>query len=616
MITLSRDLPDRIIASSDVRWRHLVVKNENFAIALALSAMVFLPLMEMLFRATLHKGIAGATLLTQHLTLIVGMLGAMAAAREHRLFAVSTLSQVLSGRVSMFAQLASSFFAAIISAFLCGASMQFVLAEKQGGVILAYGIPVWAVQLILPFGFAVITLRLLERMRHSGIGWRGIVLLCAATVAFAVLVPINPQHMVVPAMCGLIAATLLGAPVFAAIGGAALILFWGNSLPIASIPLDHYRLVVNPSLPAIPLFTLAGYLLAESGASRRLVRVLTSLTGHMRGGPAIVTALLCAFFTSMTGASGVTILALGGLLMPILLTARYPEKSALGLLTAAGSLGLLFAPCLPLLLYAVIAHIPIRDMFLGGLLPGVLLTVATAWWGFCQERPDAVLKKFSYSEARCAINDAKWELMLPAVACGALFTGYATPVEAAAVTVLYALIVEVLIYRDLHVTRDLPRVMAECGLVVGGVLLVMGLALGLTNYLVDAELPVRATEWVTGTIHSPWLFLLALNVSLLFMGSLMEVFSAIIVLVPLLAPLGKAYGIDPVHLGIIFLANLELGYLTPPLGMNLFLASYRFGKPFPEVCRSIVPIFFVLLTGVALITYMPWLTTALLSRAH
>lgn len=616
MITLSRDLPDRIISSSDVRWRHLVVKNENFAIALALSAMVFLPLMEMLFRATLHKGIAGATLLTQHLTLIVGMLGAMAAAREHRLFAVSTLSQVLSGRVRTFAQLASSFFAAIISAFLCGASFQFVLAEKQGGVILAYGIPVWAVQFILPFGFAVITLRLLERMRHSGIGWRGIVLLCAATTALALLVPFSPQNMIVPAMCGLIAATLLGAPVFAAIGGAALILFWGNSLPIASIPLDHYRLVVNPSLPAIPLFTLAGYLLAEGGASRRLVRVLTSLTGHMRGGPAIVTALLCAFFTSMTGASGVTILALGGLLMPILLTARYPEKSALGLLTASGSLGLLFAPCLPLLLYAVIAHIPIRDMFLGGLLPGVLLTVATAWWGFCQERPDAVLKKFSYSEARCAINDAKWELMLPAVACGALFTGYATPVEAAAVTVLYALIVEVLIYRDLHVTRDLPRVMAECGLVVGGVLLVMGLALGLTNYLVDAELPVRATEWVTGTIHSPWLFLLALNVSLLVMGSLMEVFSAIIVLVPLLAPLGKAYGIDPVHLGIIFLANLELGYLTPPLGMNLFLASYRFGKPFPEVCRSIVPIFFVLLTGVALITYLPWLTTALLGRAH
>ena len=616
MITLSRDLPDRIISSSDVRWRHLVVKNENFAIALALSAMVFLPLMEMLFRATLHKGIAGATLLTQHLTLIVGMLGAMAAAREHRLFAVSTLSQVLSGRVSKFAQLASSFFAAIISAFLCGASFQFVLAEKQGGVILAYGIPVWAVQFILPFGFAVITLRLLERMRHSGIGWRGIVLLCAATTALALLVPFSPQNMIVPAMCGLIAATLLGAPVFAAIGGAALILFWGNSLPIASIPLDHYRLVVNPSLPAIPLFTLAGYLLAEGGASRRLVRVLTSLTGHLRGGPAIVTALLCAFFTSMTGASGVTILALGGLLMPILLTARYPEKSALGLLTASGSLGLLFAPCLPLLLYAVIAHIPIRDMFLGGLLPGVLLTVATAWWGFCQERPDAVLKKFSYSEARCAINDAKWELMLPAVACGALFTGYATPVEAAAVTVLYALIVEVLIYRDLHVTRDLPRVMAECGLVVGGVLLVMGLALGLTNYLVDAELPVRATEWVTGTIHAPWLFLLTLNVSLLVMGSLMEVFSAIIVLVPLLAPLGKAYGIDPVHLGIIFLANLELGYLTPPLGMNLFLASYRFGKPFPEVCRSIVPIFFVLLTGVALITYMPWLTTALLGRAH
>ena len=616
MITWSGVPPKQIVVLNGVRWRCLVVNGENFAVALALTAMVVLPLMEMFLRATLHIGIAGATSITQHLTLIVGMLGAAAAAREHRLFAVSTLPQFLSGRARKLALLASSFCAAIISAFLCGASIQFVLAEKQGGVVLAYGIPVWVVQLILPFGFAVITFRLLERMRHCEISWRRIVLLCAATITLAVLVPINPQHMVLPVMCGLIAATLLGAPVFAVIGGAAVILFWGNGVPIASIPLDHYRLVVNPSLPAIPLFTLAGYLLAEGGASRRLVRVLTSLTGHLRGGPAIVTALVCAFFTAMTGASGVTILALGGLLMPMLLAARYPEKSALGLLTGAGSLGLLFAPCLPLLLYAVIAHIPIRDMFLGGLLPGMLLMVATAWWGARQEHSDVTRKKFNYGEARCAINDAKWELLLPIVACGALFSGHATPVEASAVTALYALIVEVFIYRDLRITRDLPRVMAECGLVVGGVLLVMGLALGLTNYLVDAELPARATEWVTGTIHSPWLFLLALNCLLLVIGSLMEVFSAIIVLVPLLAPLGNAFGIDPVHLGIIFLANLELGYLTPPMGMNLFLASYRFGKPFPEVCRSIVPIFFVLLTGVVLITYMPWLTTALLGRAH
>ena len=616
MSTWSSVLPNKIASSASMGWRGLVIKSENLAITLGLIAMVVLPLAEVPLRAVLRHGLAGSSMITQHLTLIVGMLGAMAAARDRRLFAVSTLPQFLHGWTRTLALAASNFCAAVISAFLCYASSRFVLAEKQGGIVLAYGIPVWTIQLVLPLGFAVITFRLLDSMRQSGIGWRGIALLCTAAAAFAVLVPIDPQHILVPAMCGLIVATLLGAPVFAALGGAALILFWGKGVPIASIPLDHYRLVVNPSLPAIPLFTLAGYLLAEGGASRRLVRVLTGLTGHLRGGPAVVTALVCAFFTALTGASGVTILALGGLLMPMLLSARYPEKSALGLLTGAGSLGLLFAPCLPLLLYAVIASIPIRDMFLGGLMPGVLLTVATAWWGARQGQDDVPGKKFSFNEARRAINDAKWELLLPVVAFGALFSGYATPVEASAVTALYAFVVEVFIYRDLRITRDVPRVMAECGVVVGGVLLVMGLALGLTNYLVDAELPARATEWVTAAIHSQWIFLLALNAFLLVIGSLMEVFSAIIVLVPLLAPLGKAYGIDPVHLGIIFLANLELGYLTPPMGMNLFLASYRFGKPFPEVCRSIVPIFLVLLAGVVLITYMPWLTTALLGRGH
>jgi len=614
MSTCSKALPDKIAGFGSMPWRQWLTSGENFAVALGLFAMVVFPLAEVPLRAAFRHGIAGSAVITQHLTLIVGMLGAMAAARDRRLFAVSTLPQLLQGWMRRLALLASNFYAAIISAFLCYASCQFVLAEKQGSEVLAYGIPTWMVELTLPVGFAVITFRLLENARQCGIGWREIVLLCAATIGFAVLFPLNPQHMAVPALCGLLAAAVLGAPVFAAIGGAALILFWAKGVPIASIPLDQYRLVVNPSLPVIPLFTLAGYLLAEGGASRRLVRVLTSLTGHMRGGPAIATALVCAFFTAMTGASGVTILALGGLLMPMLLSARYPEKSALGLLTGAGSLGLLFAPCLPLLLYAVIAHIPIQHMFLGGLMPGILLTVATAWWGTRQEIPGITRKNFSFDEARRAIAGAKWELLLPVIACGALFSGYATPVEASAVTALYAFIVEVVVYRDLKIKRDIPRVMAECGIVVGGVLLVMGLALGLTNYLVDAQLPARVTAWVTATIRSPWVFLLALNAFLLVLGSLMEVFSAIIVLVPLLAPLGRAYGIDPVHLGIIFLANLELGYLTPPMGMNLFLASYRFRKPFPEVCRSIVPMFLVLLVGVVLITYVPWLTTALIGR--
>jgi tripartite ATP-independent transporter DctM subunit len=396
------------------------------------------------------------------------------------------------------------------------------------------------------------------------------------------------------------------------LGGAALILFWGAGQPVASISLDHYRLVTNPTLPTIPLFTMAGYFLAEGGASKRLIRVFQALVGQFRGGPAIVTALVCAFFTSFTGASGVTILALGGLLMPILLAARYSEKTALGLLTGAGSLGLLFPPCLPLILYAIIARITIEQMFLGGIVPGVLLVAMTAWWGVRQgSKEAAATKAFDAREAARALWDAKWELLLPVVALASLFGGFATPVEAAALTALYAFVVETFIYRDLKILRDVPRVMSECGLLVGGVLLILGVALGFTNYLVDAQVPMRALEWVTASIHSRWLFLLLLNVLLLIVGCLMDIFSAIVVVVPLIVPMGEAFGIDPVHLGIIFLANLELGYLTPPVGLNLFLASYRFGKPLSEVYRAAVPMLLVLLTGVLLITYLPPLTTTL-----
>jgi tripartite ATP-independent transporter DctM subunit len=464
----------------------------------------------------------------------------------------------------------------------------------------------------MPIGFGLVAARILY---YTAERWKFRALAAALTgllMLFVVRPPVAPAELVTPALIGLLAATALGSPVFATLGGAALILFWGADLPIASIPLDHYRLVINPSLPTIPLFTLAGYFLAEGGASQRLVRVFQALFGQFRGGPAIVTALVCAFFTSFTGASGVTILALGGLLMPILLTAGFPPKSALGLLTGAGSLGLLFPPCLPLILYAIVAKISIEDMFLGGVVPGILMVALTAWWGMTQgPKANATMQQFGWEEAKSAIWKAKWELLLPAVALVGLFGGIATPVEAAALTALYAWVIETFVYGDLKVFRDAPRVMTECGLLVGGVLLILGVALGFTNYLVDAQIAERAVEWVTGSIHSRWVFLLLLNLFLLIVGCLMDIFSAIVVVVPLIVPIGVAFGVDPIHLGIIFLANLELGYLTPPVGMNLFLASYRFSKPLSEVSRSIIPILLVLLAGVLCITYVPWLTTAL-----
>jgi C4-dicarboxylate transporter, DctM subunit len=585
---------------------------ENLLICCSLATMVLVPLVESALRATLNVGISGANPLVQHLTLIIGMLGGAIAARENRLLSLSTGSTFLKGRLKLSAILFSNAFGAVISFFLCAASIQFLQTEREAATTLAYGIPVWVAQLVMPVGFALVGLRLLY---HAGESWRlriGAGALATALIMLGLWPPLPPTQMVLPAIAVLLVATALGAPVFCTLGGAALILFWGDDLPIASIPLDHYRLVINPSLPTIPLFTLAGYFLAEGGASKRLVRVFQALVGQFRGGPAIVTALVCAFFTSFTGASGVTILALGGLLMPVLLSAGYTQKSSLGLLTGAGSLGLLFPPCLPLILYAIVARITIEEMFLGGIIPGVLMVAMTAWWGI-RAGPKAVEARpaFDLAEAKEAVCHAKWELLLPAVAFAGLFGGFATPVEAAALTALYAFVVETLVYRDLKIRRDVPRVMTECGLLVGGVLLILGVALGFTNYLVDAQIPSRAVDWVTGSIHSRWVFLLLLNLFLLVVGCLMDIFSAIVVVVPLIVPMGQAFGVDPVHLGIVFLANLELGYLTPPVGMNLFLSSYRFSKPLSEVYRSVVPILVVLFIGVLCITYLPALTTAL-----
>jgi C4-dicarboxylate transporter DctM subunit len=585
---------------------------ENSLVSLALAAMVLLPLLEIVLRPTLGIGISGSTALVQHLTLVVGMLGGAIAAREGRLLALSTGTILPAGRWRTVARVISGAFAAAVTVYLTVAGVQFVLTEMEAGGTLAYGIPTWLVQWILPVGFGLVAARLLW---HAGDGWRSrlaALLLAGALVWLAARPPVSPEALEVPALLALLAATLLGAPVFVTLGGAALILFWGADIPIAAVPVEHYRLVTNPSLPTIPLFTLAGYFLAEGGASRRLVRVFQALFGWFRGGPAVATALVCAFFTSFTGASGVTILALGGLLMPVLLQARYSNKAALGLLTGAGSLGLLFPPCLPLILYAIVAKVPIEQMFLGGIVPGVVLVAATAWWGMRQMPKSADSRRpFDVRDSARACWDAKWELSLPVVALASLFGGFATPVEAAALTALYAFCIETFVYRDLSLRKDAARVMAECALLVGGVLLILGVALGFTNYLIDAEVPARGVEWVTSTVHSPLLFLLLLNVFLLVVGCLMDIYSAIVVVVPLIVPIGAAYQIDPVHLGIVFLANLELGYLTPPVGMNLFLSSYRFNRPLPEVYRSIVPILVVLLVGVLLITYFPALTTTL-----
>ncbi|MDO8769979.1 MAG: TRAP transporter large permease subunit [Burkholderiaceae bacterium] len=585
---------------------------ENIVLAIVLAAMALLPLVEILLRALFQTGVSGAAAFTQHLALITGMLGAAVAAREGRLLSLSTLNSQLSGRVAALARLFTGTVAASVSALLLLASLDFVWAERAGGGKIAYGVPVWLGQVVLPIGFALILLRV---SRAAADGWPGriVALACAGAVAMAAAnsLPLNGA-LTIAALSVLLIAAVLGAPVFAILGGAALILFWHDSLPIASIPLDHYRLVVNPTLPMIPLFTLAGYFLAEGGAPRRLIRVFNALFAGLRGGAALVTVIACAFFTSFSGASGVTIIALGGMLMPLLLNAGYSEKGALGLVAGAGSLGGILPPGLPLVLYAVVAKISLDEMFLAGIVPGLLMVAMIGLWGVHLAPPAAATARpFDWQEARAALLGAKWELLLPLVAFFGLFAGFSTPVEAAALTVAYAFLIEVVVYRDLTLRHDVPRVMAECGLLVGGILLILGVALGFTNYLVDAQIPERAVTWVTGTLHSRWAFLLALNLFLLVAGCLMDIFSAIVVLVPLMVPIGLAFGVDPVHLGIVFLVNMELGYLTPPVGMNLFFTAYRFEKPLPEVFRAAFPAVVVLAVAVLLVTYLPWLSTGL-----
>jgi C4-dicarboxylate transporter, DctM subunit len=588
---------------------------ENALLAFALGAMALLPLLELVLRATVNRGIPGAASLTQHLTLVVGMAGAMIAAREGRLLAISGLPALLKGRTGALARLLSSAVAGAVAAALCYAAIEFVLSERGVGKELIHGLPVWVVQSFLPLGFGLIALRLVRRAGGRIAGSVAAACISVALVCAVVYLPLPRDAVVMIGILVLAVAIALGAPVFAALGGAALLLFWGSELPVASLPLDHYRLVVNASLPAIPLFTLAGYFLAESRAPQRLVRVFDSLLGGFRGGAAAVTVLAGAFFTAFTGASGITILALGGLLMPLLRGVGHSERSALGLVTSSGSLGVLLPPSLPLILYAVVAKVPMQQMFLGAILPGLTMGLLLLAWGRHTSGQGTVTAlpraRVDGAQVLQAVRDAKWELGLPVVAFAALFGGFATPVEAAALTALYAFIIEAWVHRDLGLRRDIPRVMVECGLLVGGVLLILGVALGFTNYLVDAQIPDRAVEWATTVLRSPWAFLAALNVFLLLVGCVMDIFSAIVVVVPIIVPVALAFGVDPVHLGIIFLANMELGYLTPLVGMNIFFASYRFGKPVLEVCGAVLPFLVVLLIGVLFITYVPWLTSVL-----
>jgi C4-dicarboxylate transporter, DctM subunit len=578
-----------------------------------LAALLLLPVGESVARLVFDRGIPGSGPFVQHLTLWVAFLGAALAAREGKLLAMAS-GEFLHGRWKEVSSVVAAAVAGAASTLLAMASWDLATIDRQAGSVIAVGVPVWIAQLVMPFAFALIALRLVWRAAAS---WRGRSLAALGIVA-GVAIGLQPQWLEgAPAWPGLlliVVATVAGGPIFAALGGVAVYMFLVEGVPAAAVPAETYRLSVSQTLPAIPLFTLTGFLLAQGQSSQRLLRFFRAFFGWMPGGTAVVAAVLCAFFTVFTGGSGVTILALGALLYQALRADRYSERFSLGLLTASGSLGLLFPPALPLILYGIVAAVPIKNLFVGGLLPGILLVGLMALWGVRQGLRGKVERQgFAWGEAAAAAWEAKWELMLPALALVVIFGGFATLVEAAAFTALYALLVVTLFHRELGLAR-LFATFTECAVLLGGVLIILAVAMGLTSYLVDAQVPSQILGWAQQHIESRLVFLLALNLFLLLVGCLMDIFSAIVVVVPLIVPLGAAFGVDPVHLGIIFVANLELGYLTPPVGLNLFLAAYRFDKPLLTVWRAALVPLVILAVGVLLITYVPLLTLGLLGR--
>ena len=425
-------------------------------------------------------------------------------------------------------------------------------------------------------------------------------------------------YLLVPA---LILLAFLGTPLFAVILAASMTGFYYLGIDLSVIAIEIYRIADTPVLLALPLFTFAGYLLSESRSSKRLVRLTEAFFGWMPGGLTIVAFVACALFTAFTGASGVTIVALGALLYPALKEAGYGDKFSIGLVTTSGSLGLLLPPSLPLILYGIIAQqmnigkeVTIDSLFIAGFFPALLMLVLLSCWSLWVNRFSSLpLKRFSWKEVAAALREAVWEIPLPVFVIGGIYSGFFAVSEAAAVTAMYVLVVEIFIYKEIKFSK-LPVIMQDSMVMVGGIMLILGVSLASTNLMVDAEIPARLFNIIRVHVNDKIIFLIILNLFLLLLGAVLDIFSALVIIVPLILPVAVSYGINPVHLGIIFLANMQIGYFTPPVGMNLFIASYRFDKSITELYQAAIPFMIVLFAAVLVITYFPPLSLFLLQR--
>ncbi len=573
-------------------------------------ALVLLPTIEVITRIFGTTGVVASPVLVQHLTLWIGFLGAVVAARRNKLLALTTEPLfVVNPTINW-----SKFIAKIATIFLvltlAVGSWELIKVEMAYPVNIAPYLPRWVAQLVMPIGLFLIAVHLVKngykKWQNRGFLLVGVILLSQLN-HFDYL---RESTVFMWLSILIIILTLYkGAPIFVGMGGLAILFFWQDYTPLSAISAETYRIVVSPTLSTIPLFTLAGYILAESKASERLVRLFRALFGWIPGGTPIVLVLLCGFFTALTGGSGVTILALGGLLFPLLMKEGYSKHFSLGLITVAGSLGLLFPPSLPLIIYGVTAAVSVKAILLAGIIPGFLRLAMVGGWAVWQGEAQHVKRhQFNLSKIKESIIETKWEAMIPFLILFGIFGGFTTLVETAAMTVVYVFVIEVFVYKDLK-SKDLRRIILDCATLIGGVLIILGVAMGLTSYLVDAQIPFKLLAWVQTFISSKFVFLLMLNIFLLIVGCMMDIFSAIIIVVPLITPLGAYFGIDPVHLAIIFIANLELGFLTPPVGINLFLSAYRFDENMPTIYKSTLPFFMVMLLSVLAITYIPILST-------
>ena len=590
------------------RGKSSITYAENVTIAVCMLLMAAFPVIEILSRTFGVFGIVGSTDYTRHLTLIIGLLGAIITSREQRHLHIHAVVEYIPDNIRPLVTSIIKGITITVSIGLAWAGLKFIQAEYYSPTKIGQLIPIWIVLIVIPVGYLGVALREFFTMKDV----KGqIVALGISTVLILFTWWVSPETismLIIPIIGGFLLASIVGLPIFAWIGGIALVLFLAEDISIAAISVETYRIVASPVLPTIPLFTLAGYMLAEGGASKRIVELFKHLLGWLPAGPAIATVFVCTFFTPFTGASGVTILAVGGLLLPVLLASGFDRSFSIGLVTATGSLGLLFPPALPIIFYGVISHTPINQLFVAGAIPGLLLLLGvSAYVWFRSTRMNIKKLPFNSRGAWQAVSHAKWELLIPVIALGGIFSGIMTLVETAAVVLLYIIVIGTFVHRDIRIKGQLLEVCVKSSILIGGILIILSVSMGFTNYLVDAEIPSRASTWVTANIDSRITFLLFLNLFLLVVGSLMDIFSATMVVVPIIIPMAAAFNVHPLHLGIIFLANLELGYLTPPVGMNLFLSAIRFDRPLPKVYRDTLPFFLLLLVMVLVITYVPGL---------